>query len=110
MSSRGDMLASLEKRFTIQHILNLSTMKQTLKLLLAGKVFFLALSVSGQMHSNGAASPQTWVATWGASQQIPEPQNALPMNDLRNASVRQIFHLSIGGTALRLSLIHIRCV
>jgi lysophospholipase L1-like esterase len=96
------MLASLEKRFTIQHILNLSTMKQTLKLLLAGKVFFLALSVSGQMHSNGAASPQTWVATWGASQQIPEPQNALPMNDLRNASVRQIFHLSIGGTALRI--------
>ena len=42
-----------------------------------------------------------WVATWGASQQIPEPQNELPMEDLRDATVRQIFHLSVGGSALR---------
>jgi lysophospholipase L1-like esterase len=76
-------------------------MKQTLKLLLAGKIFFLALSVSAQVHAHAAATSQNWVATWGASQQIPEPQNALPMDDLRNASVRQIFHLSLGGTALR---------
>ena len=102
MGSWGDMLASPEKRFTSQHILNLSTMKQTLKLIVAGKLLFLTLSVSGQMHSTGAAGPQPWVATWGASQQIPEPHNALPMDDLRNASVRQIFHLSIGGTALRI--------
>jgi lysophospholipase L1-like esterase len=45
-----------------------------------------------------------WVASWGASQQIPEPQNALPIEDLRDASVRQIFHLSIGGSALRVHL------
>ena len=44
---------------------------------------------------------QVWVATWGASQQIPEPQNALPADDLRDATVRQIFHLSVGGSALR---------
>jgi lysophospholipase L1-like esterase len=41
------------------------------------------------------------VATWGASQQIPEPQNALPADDLRDATVRQIFHLSVGGSVLR---------
>ena len=46
----------------------------------------------------------TWIETWGASQQIPEPQNALPADDLRDATVRQIFHLSVGGTTLRVHL------
>ena len=44
------------------------------------------------------------MASWGASQQIPEPQNALPPEDLRDATVRQIFHLSVGGAALRVHL------
>jgi lysophospholipase L1-like esterase len=47
---------------------------------------------------------QAWVASWGASQQVPEPQNALSPDDLRDATVRQIFHLSVGGTALRVHL------
>lgn len=51
-----------------------------------------------------AANAQLWVASWGASEQIPEPQNALPADDLRDATVRQIFHLSIGGSALRVHL------
>jgi hypothetical protein len=42
-----------------------------------------------------------WVTSWGASQQIPEPQNAMATDDLRDATVRQIFHLSLGGSALR---------
>jgi lysophospholipase L1-like esterase len=50
------------------------------------------------------AKEQVWVTTWGASQQIPEPQNALPADDLRDATVRQIFHLSLGGPALRVHL------
>ncbi len=45
-----------------------------------------------------------WVASWGASQQIPEPQNALPADDLTDATVRQMFHLSVGGAALRVHL------
>ena len=47
---------------------------------------------------------KTWVASWGASQQIPEPQNALPAEDLTDATVRQVFHLSVGGSALRVHL------
>jgi lysophospholipase L1-like esterase len=47
---------------------------------------------------------EIWVATWGSSQQIPEPQNELPIDDLRDATVRQIFHLSVGGSGLRLHL------
>jgi len=48
--------------------------------------------------------PPVWVASWGASQQIPEPQNALPPGDLTDATMRQVFHLSIGGPALCVQL------
>jgi lysophospholipase L1-like esterase len=61
-------------------------------------VLFLASTVS-LLH--GAAKHQTWIVSWAASQQIPEPNNALPSDDLRDATVRQIFHLSAGGSALR---------
>lgn len=52
-------------------------------------------------HDNKA---KVWVTSWGASQQAPEPQNALPADDLHDATVRQIFHLSVGGAALRVHL------
>jgi lysophospholipase L1-like esterase len=44
------------------------------------------------------------VASWGASQQIPEPQNALSSQDLTDATLRQVFHLSVGGVALRVHI------
>ena len=56
------------------------------------------------LAQRGAAKGDAWVTSWGASQQIPEPQNALPADDLRDATVRQIVHLSLGGTALRVHL------
>ncbi len=49
----------------------------------------------------GITAGAQWVVSWGASQQIPEPQNTLPDEDFRDATVRQIFHLSTGGSALR---------
>ena len=52
----------------------------------------------------GAAKGDAWVSSWGASQQIPEPQNALPADDMRDATIRQIVHLSLGGSALRVHL------
>jgi lysophospholipase L1-like esterase len=54
--------------------------------------------------AQSASAPQVWVASWGASQQTPEAQNALPSEDLHDATVRQIFHLSIGGQSLRVHL------
>jgi lysophospholipase L1-like esterase len=51
-----------------------------------------------------AQQASIWVASWGASQQIPEPQNALPADDLTDATVRQIFHLSLGGPDVRVHL------
>jgi len=51
-----------------------------------------------------APAGTSWIASWGTSQQIPEPQNALPSDDLRDATVRQIVHLSVGGSVLRVHL------
>ncbi|HWG20931.1 MAG TPA: SGNH/GDSL hydrolase family protein [Terracidiphilus sp.] len=78
-------------------------MKQARKFFAIAFLLVAAL-VSAQTRKHVAAPPEGWVATWGASQQIPEPQNALPPNDLRDATVRQIFHLSAGGPALRVHI------
>ena len=69
-------------------------------------VFWLVLMVlvSRSMPAQKPAAPQAWVATWGASQQIPEPHNALPLEDFTDATVRQIFHVSVGGPTLRVHL------
>jgi lysophospholipase L1-like esterase len=75
-------------------------MKRTLKIL-------ITLAFAASMHGIAAfcqPSRSTWVASWGASQQIPEPSNTLPADDLTDATVRQIFHLSVGGPALRVHL------
>jgi lysophospholipase L1-like esterase len=42
-----------------------------------------------------------WVGSWASSQQIPEPNNAVPPESLHNATLRQIVHLSVGGPAIR---------
>jgi len=45
-----------------------------------------------------------WVGSWSASQQLVEPNNALSPEDLRDATLRQIVNLSLGGNELRLHL------
>src|SRR5512146_408186 len=45
-----------------------------------------------------------WVGSWASSQQIPEPRNALPAQELRDATLRQIVHLTTGGKELRVRL------
>ena len=72
-------------------------------LLIAG-CFLIASFTWAQVGPPASPKAQTWVASWGASQQIPEPQNALPPDDLRDATMRQIFHLSVGGPAVRVHL------
>ncbi len=48
-----------------------------------------------------------WVGSWATSQQVPDPQNNQPGPDpalLHDATIRQIVHLSLGGSTLRLQL------
>ena len=75
-------------------------MKHTLRILTLAACVLVASFTSAQ----SGAPAQHWVASWATSQQIPEPQNALPPDDLRDATVRQIVHLSLGGPALRVHL------
>jgi lysophospholipase L1-like esterase len=65
----------------------------------------LALAeVGGRLHAQTGANSQVWIASWGAAQQVPEEQNALAPDELRDATVRQIFHLSAGGAAIRVHM------
>lgn len=80
-------------------------MRDARKMILAAAVCALAAFGRAQTpaadSSFSGAATLNWVVTWGASQQIPEPNNALPKDDMRDATVRQIFHPSVGGSVLR---------
>jgi lysophospholipase L1-like esterase len=68
---------------------------------------FAAAVASSTAQTAGPATsavPTSWVASWGTSQQIPEPANVLPADQLRDATLRQIVHLSIGDAALRIHI------
>ncbi|MDW5265470.1 MULTISPECIES: SGNH/GDSL hydrolase family protein [Acidobacteriaceae] len=67
---------------------------------------FLAMAFSPEVQgiAQSSANSQVWIGTWAASQQIPEPQNALAPADLNDVTIRQIFHLSIGSSMLRVHL------
>ena len=54
--------------------------------------------------SDGSASEPHWVGSWATSQQLVEPNNALSADDLRDTTLRQIVHLSLGGSEIRLRL------
>jgi lysophospholipase L1-like esterase len=64
--------------------------------------FMLAAAALGVARAQ--TTQQNWVGSWAASQQIPELQNALASDDLRDATLRQIVPLSVGGASLRVHL------
>jgi hypothetical protein len=69
--------------------------------------FLFASSIGAQVAPGRSATKpdaQHWVARWGASQQILEPRNAVPADDLTDATMRQIVHLTLGGPRLRVRL------
>lgn len=59
----------------------------------------IATSLAQTFHK-----PKQWTGSWAASQQIPEPANSLPPDELHDATLREIVHLSIGGSTLRVHL------
>jgi len=68
------------------------------------RLFLVLLAISPVTQWSWAKRHTTapvWISTWGASQQIPEPRNTLPAEDLTDATVRQIFHVSVGGSLIR---------
>src|SRR6476469_7737464 len=50
---------------------------------------------------------QHWVGSWAASQQIPEPNNALRPEQLTDVTLRQLMRVTLGGPRLRIRLSNI---
>ncbi len=57
-----------------------------------------------RLASPCAANSPKWVGSWATALQIPEPRNALDPEAYRDATLRQVVHLSIGGPSLRVCL------
>jgi lysophospholipase L1-like esterase len=58
----------------------------------------------GAAWAHPTPRPEKWVGAWASSQQIPEPRNAIDPDDLNDATLRQIVHLTMGGRVLRIHL------
>jgi lysophospholipase L1-like esterase len=68
-------------------------------------VSIVAFLFAAVAHGRDAGEARTWwVGSWAASPQLVEPGNALSPEDLRDATLRQIVHLSLGGSEIRLHL------
>ena len=65
------------------------------------KILALLLFLAGTGLCRGDSH---WVGSWAASQQPVEPANSLPPDDLKDATLRQVVHLSIGGEQLRVHI------
>jgi lysophospholipase L1-like esterase len=71
-----------------------------LRLACAGAAALLALGAAPANQS--ATDPRiAWVATWAASQQLTEDANLPPAPGFADTTLRQVVHVSIGGSRLR---------
>lgn len=66
--------------------------------------FFLAIFFTSPQYAQSKTNGGKWIGTWASSQQVPGPQDALPSDALQDATVRQIFHVSVGGNTVRVHL------
>lgn len=56
------------------------------------------------VRAQKAETSEAWVGSWASSQQVPEPANTLPASDMTDVTMREIFHLSLGGRMVRVRL------
>lgn len=90
MVNRGSMfIGPNRKRIALAHAIFLA-------------IGSLLLCIPGNAQKSG--TPEVWVGTWAASQQVPEPRNSLPPEAMQDATIREIFHVSMAGTTLRVRL------
>jgi lysophospholipase L1-like esterase len=62
----------------------------------------LLASTADDVHAGDAQT--RWIGSWAAAQQLVELGNALDSEDLRDLTLRQVVHLSLGGNEIRLRL------
>jgi len=76
-------------------------------MLRVGSALFLAALLMVATAANDDRSndvPLRWIGSWAASQQLVEPSESLSPEDPRDITLRQIVHLSLGGTEFRIRL------
>jgi lysophospholipase L1-like esterase len=56
------------------------------------------------VEAQTAKATTYWVGSWATSQQVPETQNLLDPEWMRDATLRQIVHLTVGGSELRVRM------
>jgi len=65
---------------------------------------FVVLASTRTAVIHASDSQTRWLGSWTASEQLVEPNNALSPEDVHDATLRQIVHLSMGGDRVRLHL------
>jgi lysophospholipase L1-like esterase len=66
----------------------------------------LGIFLSGCATPGSITGPvgQHWVASWGTAQLVPDGQNELPAAQWRDATLRQVVRVSLGGSTVRVKL------
>lgn len=66
--------------------------------------FLLVVAALCGCATTPPSSREHWVATWGTAQLVPTGTNILPDEQWRDASLRQLVRVSIGGSRMRVRL------
>jgi lysophospholipase L1-like esterase len=86
-----------------QHAL-CTSFKAAAQVLLTACVLSATAATAAETGIAGLQPGHHWVASWGAAQQLPEPANELAAEHWRDASLRQIVHLTLGGSRFRVRI------
>ena len=64
----------------------------------------LTLALAAPAGSAFAEAPRRWVGAWASAQLAPDAKNSLAPEDYRDATLRQVVRLSLGGETIRVRL------
>jgi len=64
----------------------------------------IATAACARAHPNASVPGADWTGSWTAAPQLTEPRNLPPAPGLSGGTLRQVVHLSLGGSALRVRL------
>ncbi len=69
-------------------------------------VLAVALLVGGVAAPDASAAGEAvhWVTSWGTANMAPDPSNVMPEERWPDASLRQLVHVSLGGTRIRVRI------
>lgn len=64
----------------------------------------LSLAMAAPVGAASAEAPSRWVGAWASAQLAPDAKNSLSPDDYRDATLRQVVRLSLGGDKVRVRL------